>query len=191
MPKYAFLEEPIFCPHCTIQITDLLFFHWGYCESASPQPEYYYHIGDSIRWRSCTDGTTPSWTYFLDLPLRPGNIGDPSVRDILIQEAMNFFWDPDIETVLYDRQHPPAQREPGKAYYTGGTPLNKPKTCPVCQGVLPGAMIEIRNNIIKRAWIYTPGEFDPWTDHYIIAPDGTLIPKKEWNDHPMTRRESC
>jgi hypothetical protein len=191
MPRYAFLEESIFCPHCGTQVTDVLGFQWGYCTSSSPIPEDYYHIGDSIRWRSCVDSTTPSWVYFSDKPFVTGNIGDPAVRDVFVQDGWGFFWDPDIEAVLYDPHHPSEQQNPGIVYYTGGKPPNQPETCHACQGILPGAMIEIRDNIIKRAWIYTLGEFDPNTDIYIIASDGTLISKKEWNDHPMGRKERC
>ena len=178
-------------PRCATQITDLVAFQWGYCKSSSPIPDDYYHIDESIHWRSCADGTTPAWTYFSDEPVETANIGDPSLRNMLVQEGWYFFWDPAIEAVLYDPHHPPAQWNPGTVYYTGGKPPNQPWTCSVCQAVLPGAMIEIRDNIIKRAWIYTLGEFDPRTELYIIAPDGTRIPKKEWNDHPMIRRTTC
>jgi hypothetical protein len=59
------------------------------------------------------------------------------------------------------------------------------RRCETCQGVLEGAMIEIRDGVIKRAWIYQPGEFDDETQEYIIQADGTLKPMPEWKDHPM------
>lgn len=191
MPKYAFLETPLLCPQCQTQITDLLWFQWGYCRGRDPQPEDRYHIGDSIIWKVCTDGSTPAWTYFLDDPVQSANIGDPTVHNILVQEAIQFFWNPAIEAVHYDTQTPPPEMDPQKIYYGGQYPPNQPRTCPNCQVVLAGALIEIRNNIIVKAWIYELGEFDPGIDRYILGEDDSIIPMRAWNDSPMTNRDTC
>ena len=191
MPNYAFLETPLLCPQCQTQITDLLWFQWGYCPGKDPQPEHRYHIGDSIHWRAGTDGSIPAWTYFLDEVRKPANIGDPTVRDILVQEAMQFFWDPTVEAVHYDPQKPPPEMDPQKIYYGGQHPPNQPRICPTCQAVLAGTLIEIRNNIIVKVWIYEPGGFDPSIDYYIIGKDNCIIPMREWNNYPMTNRDTC
>lgn len=191
MPKYAFLETPLRCPQCNTQITDLLWFHWGYCISAGPQPGSLYHIGDHIRWRVCQDGTTPAWTYFLDHLLQPANIGDPTVRNILVQEAMNFFWDAEVEAVRYDPTSPPTPWDRQKVFYRDDHSPHQLPICSTCQAPFAGAMIEIRDNIIEGAWIYALGTFDHRIDYYLIQSDGTFIPKKEWNDHPMDVRKTC
>lgn len=191
MPKYAFLETALLCPQCKTQIADLLWFQWGYCSSRDPQPENLYHVGDSIHWRRCTDGSTPAWTYFLDKPTQPANIGEPTVQDILVQEAVHFFWDPVVEAVRYDPRFPPTTLDSKKIYYGGQHPPNQPRICPMCQTSLAGAFIEIRDNIITKAWIYLPGEFDHHIDYHVIATDGSIVPMGGWSEHPMTRRDRC
>lgn len=191
MPKYAFLETPLLCPQCKTHITDLLWFQWGYCPSSDPQSANMYHIGDRIRWRVCADGTVPAWTIFLDEPRQPANIGTHTVRHILVQEVMHFFWEPGIEAVHYDPQYPTVPLDPQKAYYGGDHPLNQPRLCPTCQARLAGAFIEIRDNIITKAWIYALGAFDHRVDYHIITADGTIVPMSEWNNHPMLRKATC
>lgn len=189
--KVRFLETALLCPQCNTQITDLLWFHWGYCASAGPIPADYYHIGDCIRWRVCHDGGTPAWTYFADQPLKPANIGDPAVRNILVQEESNFFWDPAVEAVWCDPKSPPAHQDPQKIHYSGDHLPNKPHTCPTCQATFAGAMIEIRDNIIKQAWIYLLGAFDHRIAYHIIESDGRIVPMPAWNNHSMVTRDTC
>ena len=127
----------------------------------------------------------------MDEPRKSANIGDPNVCNILVQEAMQFFCDPTVEAIHYDPQKPPPEMDPQKIYYGGQHPPNQPRTCLTCQTVLTGALIEIRNNIIVRAWIYGPGEFDPSVDYYTIGENDGIISMRAWNDYPMTSRDTC
>ena len=34
-------------------------------------------------------------------------------------------------------------------------------------------------------WIYRAGELDRSAEIHVIAPDGRLVPRPAWNDHPM------
>ena len=63
--------------------------------------------------------------------------------------------------------------------------------CQNCGHHLGGAAIEIRDNYIRRAWIYEPGEFgEGEIDHYLIRKEG-LVPIPEWLDHPMGSVHEC
>lgn len=84
MPSYAHVEAPIACPRCGAEITDLAAFQWGYCPSRQPWDELFYRVGDALRWRVDDAGALRPWVYF-EGPLQGGNIGDPSVGDLLVR----------------------------------------------------------------------------------------------------------
>ncbi len=66
------------------------------------------------------------------------------------------------------------------------------RTCEVCHQSTIGAAIEIRDGIIKSAWLLKPDELDDdETDIYIIEATGKLQPMPEWNDHPIMAVEDC
>ena len=156
MPKHAHLVIDLCCPDCRAVVTDLCWFQWGYCASYSIVPEYLYRIGDAIRWAAADDGSIPAWTYF-DIDNHAGNLGDPAVLDLVVQDATELYW-----------------REESRR-----------RRCPGCQQPIEGAAIEIRGGVIRRAWIYRRGELDHLVDLHELAPDGRLVPRPEWNDHPM------
>ncbi|HEX5503678.1 MAG TPA: hypothetical protein VFW96_13730, partial [Thermomicrobiales bacterium] len=80
-------------------------------------------------------------------------------------------------------------RDPAQFYWED--PAER-RRCDHCGQPLEGTAIEIREGIIRRAWIYRPGEFDNRVDLYLLPPDGgerSLRPMPEWNDHPMGSAE--
>jgi len=127
--------------------------------------EQIYQIGDAIRWQETKNRSVLSWVYFhsSDLTavngsrLRGANIGDPAINDLLVCDHDSFYWD-----------------DPGKRHH-----------CPNCDMLHEGAVIEIRQGIIKNARIYESGEFDNSTNIYILDPSGLLKPMPEWTDRAM------
>jgi hypothetical protein len=156
MPHYAYVETTLRCPFCNTPVSDVVTFQWGFSPGQLLQEKYLYHIGDPIYWRRCADGSIRPWIYF-ETGEKGANIGDPSIMNLIVCDAVQFYW-----------THPSQRRR-----------------CHVCQHVLEGAALEIRDGVIARAWIYEPGEFDNEVDIYLIEHDGTLKPMPEWNDHPM------
>jgi hypothetical protein len=161
MPNYAHLAVDLKCPQCNTLFYDLFWFQWGYCPARIPIDTHFYHIGDAIRWRVCTDGSAPAWTYFNDEVPPSANIGDPSIQNVLIQDS-ELSWN-----------------------------STQPTRCSVCNWLLGGAMLEVRGGIIKRAWLYPPDEFGQFVNTYLIAENGSLIPKPDWNDHAMHSLQYC
>jgi hypothetical protein len=81
---YAFLHLPVLCPSCATPVHDELWFQWGFCRGRAPHPDSTYKVGDEIRWKRCSDGTTPAWTYFSS---GGGNIGTPELRDLVVRDS--------------------------------------------------------------------------------------------------------
>lgn len=75
------------CSRCFAPIRfahGIVAFQWGYCPSRVPWDDLFYDLGDPIRWRLDDAGRIPPWTYF-EGPLHGGNVGDPSVTDLLVR----------------------------------------------------------------------------------------------------------
>lgn len=215
MPHYCYLETDLRCPSCATIITDYLAFQWGFSPGRLQHPDYTYHLGDAIRWKSMADGSIPPWTYFetpkrrSDHELPPGaspRLADPALwqprpdgslpaNDLIIAgekwiDPMN----PDIHEWLRRRDRNRGAnlgdatyanlitREMQQFYWE--TPSQR-RCCPMCGHVLEGAALEIRDNVIIRAWAYEPGELDNAVGDYVIEPDGTLRPRPDWSDMPM------
>lgn len=88
MPCLAFLEAPLRCPACGQVVTDEAWFAWGFCRGQGRSPDSTYVPGEAVRWRACSDGTTPSWTYFSGPDgSEGGNVGSAAVRDIAVRDA--------------------------------------------------------------------------------------------------------
>jgi hypothetical protein len=85
------LEHDLRCPHCGHQVTDLLWFGWGYSDAQQPVRDNTYKIGDTIRWRSCADGTIPAWGSWPDMQ-NGLNIGDPTVLDLITLDTEEVGW---------------------------------------------------------------------------------------------------
>jgi hypothetical protein len=156
MPSFAHLSTELLCPVCHSFLTDHVWFKWGHCMGYGPKQGLIYHIGDSIRWRQCRDGSIPPWVYF---GTSEGNFGDPSVHDVLVRDTSPLF-----------------ATEP---------------VCEHCKRPLGGAIVEVRNDKIKRAWIYLPGEFSEDVTIYTIEHDGEIKPRPEWADMSMRLIDDC
>lgn len=164
MPHFAYLEEPLICPSCKITIANMVMFQWGYSPGFGQRDEYLYHINDRIRWKVCKDGSIPAWAYFVEQDHEAGgNLGDPSVLNLIVKDSFQFVWEEPLER----------------------------KKCPQCQEPVEGAVIEIRDGILKRAWIYEAGDFINDVDIYLITSDEALMPMPDWNDHPMITLKDC
>lgn len=86
MASYAHLEFELKCPLCNRVVTDMIGFQWGHCLRWEPIDTAIYHIGNKIRWKTCSDGSIKSWSYF---GISEGNIGDPRYQN-LITRAYSF-----------------------------------------------------------------------------------------------------
>lgn len=80
MPNYAYLSADVRCK-CSVTLNDLITFQWGYCPGYGPREQWVYHLNSPINWRSCQDGSIPSWVYFED---GEANIGDSQYRNLVI-----------------------------------------------------------------------------------------------------------
>lgn len=165
MPHYAYLVTDLHCPSCDVVVADRVWFQWGYSPGYLPREGHLYHLNDAIRWQWCEDGGLFSWAYFKDpvQSLEGADIGDPAIRDLIVRDTAQFYW------------RDPAER----------------RQCEKCQQILEGAAIEIRDNIIRRSWIYQPGEFDNEVDIYVLRANGQDMPMPEWNDHAMASVYGC
>jgi hypothetical protein len=146
------------CPFCGAIAADMVWFTWGFCEFYDPRPGETYRVGDRLKWKALEDGTVPAWTWFLSRRTGyglGGNVGDPSVRHLVARDDVQFV----DEGEPYERR------------------------CPQCGRHLPGAAVEIRQDVIVRAWLLTPGEL-AGARTYVFEPTG-LRAIKEWDDHPM------
>src|SRR6476660_7600232 len=87
MPSYAFLFAPLQCPTCATVLGDLIWFQWGFTAWRQPIPESTYVIGDAIRWRTCRDGRTHAWTYFMrNGNSDGGNLGTPDEPNVIVRD---------------------------------------------------------------------------------------------------------
>ncbi len=161
MPRYTFLETELKCPLCSYIVTDLMWFQWGYSSAQQPvggddtEPSNTYRVGDAIRWKCCSGGNFPAWTYFYDNTSKyyvGFNIGDPHVLDLIV-----------LDIFL-------------------GSRYGIDEFCGNCHQTIAGGAIEIRNGIIQRSWIYDFGDFDNRADCHTYEADGTLKPRFDWED---------
>jgi hypothetical protein len=165
MAHYAHLAIDLGCPACGSLVTDLIWFPWGFSASYSPIDEHLYRLGDAIRWKTCRDGHAPAWTYFW----REVTITFKGQHFTAISEEANL-GDPAVTDLIVVFPYPEDQ------------------CCAACNQQLGGTAVEIRDARIRRAWVYRSGEFsDEQVDIYLIAGDGSLIPKPEWYFHSMDR----
>jgi hypothetical protein len=57
---------------------------------------------------------------------------------------------------------------------------------------LGGAAIEIRGGVIRRAWVYLPGELeDDDATIYLLDSEGEMVSMWDWEHHPMARVSSA
>lgn len=92
------------------------------------------------------------------------NIGDPAYTDLIVCDRQHFSWMDPIT-----RLH-----------------------CTECGTPYDGVAVEIRGGVIKRAWIFTPGELgDTEAGILLVTDSGTLEPKPEWDNHLMDNVAPC
>ncbi len=140
----------------------MLYFQWGFSAGHAMRQEHVYHIGDQIRWQATKDGSVLPWVYFWT---RPGgktvdqgaNLGDPSIKNLLVRDPAQFFWEV------------PQKR----------------RRCEGCGEPFEGAVLEIRENAIRGARIYSTGEYENDTNIFIFDPSGLVKPMPEWSDYPL------
>ena len=86
MPIFAHLEAPVPCPTCgeDLAIGGRIAFQWGYCHIPFSGTGPAYRLGEAIGWARGRGEQPPRWTYFRD---GTGNIGDPSISDVLVRES--------------------------------------------------------------------------------------------------------
>jgi predicted RNA-binding Zn-ribbon protein involved in translation (DUF1610 family) len=63
--------------------------------------------------------------------------------------------------------------------------------CPNCGQELGGAAVEIRDGVIRRAWLASRDEFD--SSVYVYTPDdsGALQPRPDLDNHAMVKLAVC
>lgn len=162
MPHYSYLATGLNCPTCGSEVSDLVYFQWGFSPGYSLREDQLYYVGDPIRWQATKDGAILPWVYFWrrrgDRIVDQGsNLGDPAIRNLVVRDVAQFFW------------LQPEER----------------RRCEACNAVLEGAIVEIRDGTIQGAQIYQPGEYGIHADVYIVDPSGALKPMPEWVDYPM------
>lgn len=54
-----------------------------------------------------------------------------------------------------------------------------------CGQQVGGAAVEISRGVIRRVWVYPPGEFDNMIDHYQLD-SGLPLPRADWTNHSVT-----
>lgn len=165
MPNYAYVYADLRCPNCGAHIEEYARIQWGYCGGYFETTGSTYAIGDTIHWRACADGSIRAWVYFNLKPFNDvANIGDPAYTDLIVCDR----W-----------------------YYAGENP-NARRLCTQCGTPHDGAAVEIRGGIIRRAWVFVPGELgETETNYLLIKADGSLEPKSEWDNHVMPRISPC
>jgi hypothetical protein len=166
MPKFAYVDADVRCPTCQAVVIEYLMIQWGRCPSQLKTEAESYAVGDPIQWRLCKDGSIRPWTYFAHgRYLEEANIGDPAYTDLIVRDSgWNFYW---------------------------VDPAQKPR-CQHCSTSIEGAAVEIRDGVIRRAWIYTQGELgEVPADHNLILENGQLQPMPEWDDREIERISDC
>ena len=113
------------------------------------------------------------------------NIGTPDVHNLLVRDPTQLYWMPP------EIGEPASPSTPRNLLTGGGRDFTKPLQCPSCQRPIGGAILEIRDDVFTRAWIYLPGEFDQRTDYYLIDPHGSLTPMPAWSFHSMDDMQDC
>jgi hypothetical protein len=167
MADCVYVRHTLLCPHCGEIVTNEVAFQWRYCLGPDGPPGGDYSLGDTIRWRQCTDGSIPEWSYFKHGGRHAGgNIGDPACRNLITRGTHYGF--------LYNWQNEPDRRR-----------------CPHCHEVLEGIAIEIRDTALARVWLYSPGEFTGQADYCIVRSDRRLRAMPEWDSRSMPIRADC
>jgi hypothetical protein len=83
VPLLAYLTAQIRCPNCTRKVLEYVTFQWGYCRGYRAVPEASYCVGDEVRWRACSDGSVPAWSFF---GAGDGHVGDPAFKDLTVRD---------------------------------------------------------------------------------------------------------
>lgn len=162
--QYAQVAVELHCSSCGARVSDRVLFQWGYCHWPGAFRSHVYHVGDPIEWKRCSDGSIRSWAYFAEGEYEGTiQIGDPAIMNLITRDVTQFSVDPALH----------------------------PRPCQGCGRTLEGAAVEIRDGMIRRAWLYEAGDFDPAARDFLIEADGTLKPVPEWVDHSLETVRNC
>lgn len=155
MPNFAHLSAILSCQECGNQVTDMVWFQWGFCRSSLVVDNLIYKLGDTLKWKQSNDMEILSWTYFISKSgkLEGANIGEPTTKHLVLLDPVQ-------------------------------GPYFRSKGCPSCNAEIGGVGISVKKNVIQNASIYKPNELTEGTSIYTIESDH-LIPVFEWDDHPM------
>jgi hypothetical protein len=63
------------------------------------------------------------------------------------------------------------------------------QVCTRCNQAIGGAALEVRSGVIRRAWVFRPGELDTGSEVFVVRPDGSLEARPKWKNHPMSYEE--
>jgi hypothetical protein len=137
----------------------------GLRTGAAPREGYVYRVGDPIRWRYCEKGGLASWAAFKSDSSEPEgmNIGDPTITELVVLDTDQFY-----------------RADPERRW-----------RCESCGWPVEGSAIEIRENYIRRAWIYERDEFDERASYHLIREDGKHVAMLEWEDHLVSSVYGC
>jgi hypothetical protein len=162
--NHAQVAVELNCPSCGIRVSDRVLFQWGYCHWPGAFRSRMYHVGAPLEWKRCSDGSIRSWAYFAEGAYAGTiQIGDPTIKHLITRDVTQFSMDPALH----------------------------PRPCQECGTILEGAAVEIQDGVVRRAWIYAPGELDKSARDFLFEPDGTVTPVPAWVEHPLETVHNC
>ncbi len=160
MPRYATVFAEIICPACGQVVDDRVDVQWGRLSAS-------YDLGDRVGWRRDAQGRIIE-----PFILYPGedyawNCGDPDIHNVLL-----------LDVKCYRRE-------------------NKPH-CPHCKTRFDGILVTVENDHFTSVRPLMEGELDSLVgkdaaqacDIFVLADDGTIVPRFDWVDKPLRYMES-
>jgi len=159
MPNFSYLDTDLECPRCHKMFPYSVAFQWGFSHWRYYDESHAYHLGDALVWKKLANGDVPAWTYFKEADRGiTANLGAVRYRHLAVADH----W-----------------------YHGEGSSRLAPWVCPLCQQVLWSTAVEIKDNILVRAWIFERGDFAEECSYYLVDENGNLSPMPLWEDVSM------